>query len=72
MIIKAQHLLDVSRHNDVANNIYLLEQNILKDFNFTDLSANAKWVNAVNYHSHTDLTRLKAGKVRGQVSSDII
>lgn len=55
-------------HNDLANNLYLLENNTLIGFNFTDLSKNDKWIDPSNeYGSHTDLTRLYAGKVRGQV-----
>lgn len=57
----------IRSHNDVANNLYLLENNQLSSFNFTDLTGNAKWTNVSNeYQSHTDLIRLIEGKVRGQ------
>lgn len=59
-------------HNNLANNLYLLEHNVLKDFNFTTLTNNDKWKNATNlYGSHTDLDRLKLGKVHGQVSKEM-
>lgn len=53
-------------HNNFANNLYLLENNILRNISFTDLSTNVKWINSNG--SHTDLKRLIDGKVRGQVS----
>lgn len=59
----------VFSHNDLANNLYLLENNILRNIDFTNLSNNTKWLNSNNtYGSHTDLNRLIKGKVRGQVS----
>lgn len=57
----------IDGHNDLANNIFLIEQNLLNGFNFTDLSHNNKWLNSSNaYLSNTDLLRLKHGKVGGQ------
>lgn len=53
-------------HNNLANNLYLYEKNMLKEFNFQDITKNANWVDSKQ--SHTDLNRLKLGKVYGQVS----
>jgi len=65
MVLNEVPLID--GHNDVANNLYLIEKNILKEFNFNDLKQNPKWVNNdTEYGSHTDLTRLQDGKVHGQ------
>lgn len=52
--------------NDFANNLYLVEENILVNLNFTDITTNGKWVNVSNLH--TDLLRLQHGKVGAQVS----
>ncbi|KAG4065334.1 hypothetical protein HA402_012776 [Bradysia odoriphaga] len=57
----------VDGHNDVANNIYLHEQNQLSNFNFNNLTGDPKWQDPSNeYKSHTDLERLATGKVGGQ------
>ncbi|KAJ6646285.1 Dipeptidase 2 [Pseudolycoriella hygida] len=57
----------IDGHNDVPNNIFLLEKNIINNFKFDDLSANANWTNPMNqFGSHTDLKRLDVGRVRGQ------
>lgn len=54
-------------HNDVPNNLHLHEGNSLENFDFRNLTGNAKWNAATNeYGSHTDLDRLDEGKVRGQ------
>lgn len=46
------------------------ENNILKEFKFEDLRTNPKWISVTGEQtqSHTDLGRLRLGKVGGQVS----
>lgn len=54
------------RHNDLPYSLYELEQNILSNFTFnSDLRLIPKW--AASPSSHTDLPRLRQGKVGGQV-----
>lgn len=54
------------RHNDLPYNLYRIEGNRLENFDFdSDLRQNPKWQVS---SSHTDLPRLREGKVGGQVS----
>jgi membrane dipeptidase len=56
----------VDGHNDFPFNLYELEHNQINNFDFdSDLKVNPKWENCST--SHTDLPRLRAGKVGGQV-----
>uniref|UniRef100_A0A336MUI8 Dipeptidase n=1 Tax=Culicoides sonorensis TaxID=179676 RepID=A0A336MUI8_CULSO len=55
----------VDGHNDLPYNIYRLEHDRLKNFNLdSDLKKHPKWGNISS--SHTDLPRLRKGKVGGQ------
>lgn len=57
------------RHNDLGDNLYNVEHNILHNFTFnTDLRLNPKWKHLPA--SQTDLPRLRQGKVGGQVSTN--
>lgn len=62
------HVLDevplIDGHNDFPLTIYNYEKNLLNNFDITDLKSNPKWGPMNN--SHTDLLRLKKGKVGGQ------
>lgn len=54
-------------HNDLPYNLYGRESNMLHNFTFnSNLRENERWMNSSS--SHTDLPRLRAGKVGGQVS----
>lgn len=54
----------IDGHNDLPWTIYTLEKNQLSNFNFdSDLTANPKWQIS---SSHTDLPRLRKGKLGGQ------
>jgi membrane dipeptidase len=55
----------IDGHNDLAINIYTLENNQLKNFDLeSNLKENPKWNIPKSY---TDLPRLRSGKVGGQV-----
>lgn len=55
----------VDGHNDLPYNLYNVEHNVLRNFSFnSDLRKNPKWANRSS--SHTDLPRLRQGKVGGQ------
>ena len=54
------------RHNDLPWNLKSLNHDYLKNFDFEDLKNDPEW----NCSScHTDLKRLKAGKVGAQVTN---
>jgi len=62
MVLDEVPLID--GHNDLPYNLYRIEGNRLENFNFSsDLRQNPKWQVS---SSHTDLPRLKEGKVGGQ------
>jgi membrane dipeptidase len=55
----------IDGHNDLPNNLYELEHNQINTFEFdTDLRLNPKWANCTT--CHTDLPRLRRGKVGAQ------
>lgn len=55
----------IDGHNDLPHNLYRLEKNQLVNFNFdSDLKAHPIWGNTAS--SHTDLPRLRTGRVGGQ------
>lgn len=55
----------IDGHNDLPHNLYQLEQNQLKNFNFdSDLKLHPVW--GPKTSSHTDLPRLRTGMVGGQ------
>jgi membrane dipeptidase len=54
----------IDSHNDLPYNLYQVESNILKNFNFdSDLKVNPRWQIPSSF---TDLPRLRAGKLAGQ------
>lgn len=54
----------VDGHNDLPWNLYNREKNLLENFDFTsDLRLNPRWADS---SSHTDLLRLREGKLGGQ------
>jgi membrane dipeptidase len=62
MVLDEVPLID--GHNDLPYNLYRIEGNKLNDFDFdSDLRQNPKWQVS---SSHTDLPRLRQGKVGGQ------
>jgi len=62
MVLDEVPLID--GHNDLPYNLYRIEGNMLENFDFdSDLRNNSKWQVS---SSHTDLPRLRQGKVGGQ------
>jgi len=62
MVLDEVPLID--GHNDLPYNLYRIEGNMLENFDFdSDLRQNPKWQVS---SSHTDLPRLREGKVGGQ------
>ncbi|KAG5677303.1 hypothetical protein PVAND_007072 [Polypedilum vanderplanki] len=54
----------IDTHNDLPYNLYNIENNILKNFNFdSDLKLNPRWQIDTSF---TDLPRLRQGKLGGQ------
>ncbi|GAB0093965.1 Dipeptidase [Sergentomyia squamirostris] len=67
--IRGSSVLDevplIDGHNDLPYNLYNLENNKLANFNFnTDLKLHPVW--GPTRSSHTDIPRLRQGKVGGQ------
>ena len=65
---KGSEVLDevplIDGHNDLPYNLYSVESNILKNFNFdSDLKVNPRWQIPSSF---TDLPRLRKGKLSGQ------
>lgn len=61
-VLKDVPLID--SHNDLPYNLYKLEENMLKNFNFeSDLKLNPRWKVPSSF---TDLPRLREGKLGGQ------
>jgi membrane dipeptidase len=62
------HILDevplIDGHNDLAWTIFNYEKNQINNFDLEDLKSNPKWSSVNN--SHTDLKRLREGKLGGQ------
>lgn len=63
------HVLDevplIDGHNDFPYSLYEMEKNEINEFQFdSDLKTNPKW--NVMKNSHTDMLRLRKGKVGGQ------
>ncbi|KAL7046089.1 hypothetical protein ACKWTF_002472 [Chironomus riparius] len=66
--LKGSEVLDevplIDGHNDLPYNLYSVESNILKNFNFdSDLKVNPRWQIPSSF---TDLPRLRKGKLSGQ------
>lgn len=65
---KGSEVLDevplIDGHNDLPGKIYSVEKDMLENFDLdSDLRLNPRWANS---RSHTDLPRLRQGKVGGQ------
>jgi hypothetical protein len=61
-----KYIFIYSRHNDLPSMIRKNFENQFKKFNFTDITKIKEQLNGTSGVTHTDLTRIKQGKLGGQ------
>ena len=67
VVLELREFHSLPRHNDLPHVIRLLAESQLASFNLTDLVDKKPW--SKDPTSHTDILRLRQGKIGAQVSN---